>query len=208
MSILVGNDTKLSCQGMGRAGTFHYNACIEYGTNVVGGVHPGKGGTTISDRPVFNTVAEAVEKTGANTTMIFVPAPGAADAVLEAVDAGIELVICITEGVPVVWSQESPNDLDPFAQAEFQCICSNRGENALHQCEKRLQIQGSVSWMPSIFGLTMAGVVANDLIGREVRSDLSRKIVRMEPAVGKPSKARKKELMEKAGYTRGDEASP
>jgi succinyl-CoA synthetase alpha subunit len=102
MSILVGKDTRLICQGMGRAGTFHYNACIEYGTNVVGGVHPGKGGQTISDRPVYNTVAEAAEAVQANTTMIFVPAPGAADAVLEAVEAGIELIVCITEGVPVI----------------------------------------------------------------------------------------------------------
>jgi succinyl-CoA synthetase alpha subunit len=102
MSILAGNDTRLICQGLGRAGTFHYEKCIEYGTTVVGGVHPGKGGQTIADRPVFDTVAEAVQATDANTTMIFVPAPGAADAVLEAVDAGIELIVCITEGVPTV----------------------------------------------------------------------------------------------------------
>lgn len=115
----------------------------------------------------------------------------------------------VTEGIPVVWSEEPPNDLDPFAQAEFQCICSNRGENALHQCEKRLQIQGSVSWMPSIFGLTMAGVVANDLIGREVRSDLSRKIVRMKPAAKKLSREQKQALMEGAGVTRtGDSPTP
>ncbi|MCO4743157.1 MAG: tRNA threonylcarbamoyladenosine dehydratase [Proteobacteria bacterium] len=114
----------------------------------------------------------------------------------------------ITEGVPCVWSQEAPNDLDPFAQAEFSCICSNRGENTVHQCEKRLQIQGSVAWMPSIFGLTMAGVVANELLGREVRSDLSSKIVRMKAAVGKPSKAKKKALMRAAGVlTSGDEAT-
>ena len=86
---------------------------------------------------------------------------------------------------------------------------SNCDHDALHACEKRLQIQGSVSWMPSIFGLTMAGVVANDLLGREVRSDLSNKIVRMKPASGKLSRERKKALMAEAGVERaGDEASP
>ena len=116
----------------------------------------------------------------------------------------------IESGFPCVWSEEPPNDLDPFAQAEFQCICSNRGEDVLHQCEKRLQIQGSVSWMPSIFGLTMAGVVTNALLGREVRSDMTPRVVRMAPVKDKISHERRKALMSEAGYHRtpAGEASP
>jgi len=104
MSILVNKDSKVICQGVtGSAGAFHTKMCKEYGTQMVGGVTPGKGGMTTEDGvPVFNTVAEAVKATNANVTMIFVPPPFAADAILEAVDAGIEVVICITEGIPVL----------------------------------------------------------------------------------------------------------
>jgi len=101
MAILCDKNTKLLVQGMGRMGTFHANLSREYGTNVVGGVAPGKGGTEIEGFPIFDTVAEAVEKTGANASVIFVPPPGAADAILEAAAAGIELAACITEGIPV-----------------------------------------------------------------------------------------------------------
>ncbi|MEO0964895.1 MAG: succinate--CoA ligase subunit alpha [Planctomycetota bacterium] len=104
MSILVNRDTKLITQGItGKAGQFHTTQCLKYGTQVVGGVTPNKGGQTDENGlPVFNTVYEAVEKTGANATMIFVPPPYAADSILEAADAGIELIVCITEGIPVV----------------------------------------------------------------------------------------------------------
>jgi succinyl-CoA synthetase alpha subunit len=103
MAVLVGNHTKLIVQGItGREGLFHAKGCRDYGTKVVGGVTPGKGGTEIEGFPVFNTVKEAVAKTGANATMIFVPPVGAADAILEALDAGIELIVCITEGIPVL----------------------------------------------------------------------------------------------------------
>jgi succinyl-CoA synthetase alpha subunit len=110
MSVLIDKNTRLIVQGItGREGTFHAKGCAEYGTNVVGGVTPGKGGTMHEGWAVFNTVAQAVEKTGANTTMIFVPPPFAADAILEAEDAGLPLIICITEGIPTndmvkVWS--------------------------------------------------------------------------------------------------------
>jgi succinyl-CoA synthetase alpha subunit len=103
MAVLVGNHTKLIVQGItGREGLFHAKGCRDYGTKVVGGVTPGKGGTEIEGFPVFNTVQEAVTKTGANATMIFVPPVAAADAILEALDAGIELIVCITEGIPVL----------------------------------------------------------------------------------------------------------
>ena len=103
MSILVDKNTRLICQGItGRSGEFHTRGCLEYGTQVVGGVTPGKGGETVADLPVFDTVVEAVEQTGANATMIFVPAPFTADAILEALDAGIKTIVAITEGVPVL----------------------------------------------------------------------------------------------------------
>ena len=102
MSVLVGNDTRLVVQGItGSEGSFHAEQMIEYGTNVVAGVTPGKGGQTHLDRPVFNTVADAVEKEGANTSVIFVPPAFAGDAISEAAFSGIEVIICITEGIPV-----------------------------------------------------------------------------------------------------------
>src|SRR5271166_4690688 len=104
MSIIVDRNTRVLCQGItGSHGTRHTRGCLEYGTQMVGGVTPGKGGTTWEGKlPIFNTVAEAVQKTGANATMIFVPPRGAADAILEAADAGIEVIVAITEGIPVL----------------------------------------------------------------------------------------------------------
>ncbi|MEM1060036.1 MAG: succinate--CoA ligase subunit alpha [Verrucomicrobiota bacterium] len=104
MSVLVGKDTRLLVQGItGNSGSFHAKGCMEYGTNVVAGVTPGRGGETFEGKvPVFDTVLEATEETGCNATMIFVPPAFAADSILEAVDAGIEVVVCITEGIPVL----------------------------------------------------------------------------------------------------------
>src|SRR5215216_5227178 len=103
MSTLINKNTRVICQGItGKVGQFHTKGCKEYGTQMVGGVTPGKGGETVEGVPVFDTVIEAVEKTGANATMIFVPPAFTADAILEAVDAGIPVVIAITEGVPVI----------------------------------------------------------------------------------------------------------
>src|SRR5207302_9679383 len=101
MSILIDKSTRLLVQGLtGKEGTLHAKAGAEYGTKVVGGVAPGKGGTTHEGWPIFNTVQEAVDKTGATATVLFVPPPFAADAIMEAADAEIELIVCITEGVP------------------------------------------------------------------------------------------------------------
>jgi succinyl-CoA synthetase alpha subunit len=101
MSVLVDQNTRLIVQGLtGREGTFHAKGCAEYGTKVVGGVTPGKGGTTHEGWPIYNTVADAMKQTGANATVIFVPPPFAADAIMEAVDAEMPLIVCITEGVP------------------------------------------------------------------------------------------------------------
>ena len=102
MSILVNKKTKLICQGFtGKQGTFHSEQCIAYGTQMVGGVSPGKGGGKHLNLPVFNTAHDAVKATGADASMIYVPAPGAAEAILEAADAGIKIIVCITEGIPV-----------------------------------------------------------------------------------------------------------
>ncbi len=123
MSVLVNKDSKVIVQGFtGSEGTFHAGQMIEYGTNVVGGVTPGKGGQTHLDRPVFNTVSEAVEKAGADTSIIFVPPAFAADAIMEAANAGIKVIICITEGIPV-------NDMVKAKEYISQYDCTLIGPN-------------------------------------------------------------------------------
>ena len=103
MSILINHQTRVLCQGItGQAGRFHTRQCLDYGTQVVGGVTPGKGGETVEGLPVFDTVDEAVRQTGADATMIFVPPAAAADAILEAAAAGVRLIVAITEGIPVL----------------------------------------------------------------------------------------------------------
>ncbi len=102
MSIIINKNTKVLFQGIGKAGSFHLKGCKDYGSKVVAGVQPKKGGTTVEGVPAFNTVRQAVKETGADASAIFVPAPGCADAILEAADAGIKTIVCITEGIPVL----------------------------------------------------------------------------------------------------------
>jgi succinyl-CoA synthetase alpha subunit len=120
MSVLVDSSTKVIVQGFtGSQGTFHAEQMIEYGTKVVGGVTPGKGGTQHLNLPVFNTVSEAVEATGANASVIYVPPPFAADAILEAADAGIAVIVCITEGIPVLDMLRVKNALKAYPEARL-----------------------------------------------------------------------------------------
>src|SRR3989339_63459 len=103
MSVLVNNDTRVVIQGItGKEGSFHARACIEYGTKVVAGITPGKGGRKMDDVPVFDTVSQAVKETGANASLIFVPPPFGADAIVEAADAGVDIIVTITEGIPIL----------------------------------------------------------------------------------------------------------
>jgi succinyl-CoA synthetase alpha subunit len=117
VSILIHKGTKVLVQGLGRDGSFHAGQMLEYGTNVVAGVHPGKGGTTVESFPVFNTCAEAVGATGAECSIIFVPAAFAADAVLEAANAGVKLVVAVSEGIPVLTMTEVVRELDSLGTA-------------------------------------------------------------------------------------------
>ena len=138
MAVLVDNNTRLIVQGItGKEGTFHAKGCAEYGTKVVGGVTPGKGGTTHEGWPVFNTVADAVEQTGANATMIFVPPPFAADAILEAEDAGIPLIVCITEGIPTldmvkVWAKLKNLEVAPHRPQLPRRHLARQGQDRHH----------------------------------------------------------------------------
>ena len=132
MSILVDKNTRLVVQGItGSAGAFHTRQCMDYGTNVVAGVTPGKGGQIFDDKvPVFDTVWEARQQTHCNASMVFVPAPAAADSILEAVDAGVELVVCITEGIPVMDMLSRRFVRAETQMAQFRAVLHRRSQTA------------------------------------------------------------------------------
>ena len=148
MAILVDKDTRVIVQGLtGREGTFHAKASAAYGTKIVGGVTPGKGGTTHEGWPIFNTVQEAVDKTGANATVIFVPPPFAADAIMEAADAEIDLIVCITEGIPTLDMVKAWEFLQDRRSRLIgpNCPASFRRESARSEsCRHRIHKEGNV----------------------------------------------------------------
>src|SRR5213075_305590 len=167
MAVLIDKSTRLIVQGLtGREGTFHAKQAQAYGTNVVGGVTPGKGGTTHEGWPVFNTVAEAMEKTGANATFIFVPPPFAADAIMEAADAGMPLIVAITEGIPT---------LDMVKTAAFLKDRKSRliGPNCPGIMPGRIHKEGNIGIVSrsgtltyeAVFQLTQRGIGQSTAIG-------------------------------------------
>ena len=168
MSILVNKDTRLVVQGFtGSEGTFHAEQMIEYGTNVVAGVTPGKGGTTHLDRPVFNTVEEAVEQEGANTSIIFVPPPFAADAIQEAAEAGIEVIICITEGIPV-------KDMKPtyhFVQKQAAHLIGPNCPGVITPGEAKIGIMPAMIFEPGNIGvISRSGTLTYEAVDQLTRA--------------------------------------
>jgi len=168
MSILVNKDTRLVVQGFtGSEGTFHAEQMIEYGTNVVAGVTPGKGDTTHLDRPVFNTVEEAVEQEGANTSIIFVPPPFAADAIQEAAEAGIEVIICITEGIPV-------KDMKPtyhFVQKQGAHLIGPNCPGVITPGEAKIGIMPAMIFEPGNIGvISRSGTLTYEAVDQLTRA--------------------------------------
>ena len=147
MSILCDKNTKLLVQGMGRMGQFHAKLSVEYGTQVVGGVHPGKGGTTIEGIPVFNSAYEAVEATGANASVIFVPPPGAADAILEAADAGIGLAAVGSNAVHATRAEEALK-----GQAPSEELFEQAAKLAAEDCSPSSDQRGPVDYKRHLAG--------------------------------------------------------
>ena len=168
MSILVDKNTRLVVQGFtGKEGSFHAEQMIEYGTQVVAGVTPGKGGQTHLDRPVFNTVGEAVKKEGANTSIIFVPPPFAGDAIMEAADAGIEVIICITEGIPV-------KDMIPayeFVQSQNARLIGPNCPGVITPGEAKVGIMPAMIFSPGSIGLiSRSGTLTYEAVDQLTRA--------------------------------------
>jgi succinyl-CoA synthetase alpha subunit len=168
MSILVDNDTRVVVQGFtGSEGSFHAEQMLDYGTNVVAGVTPGKGGQTHLDRPVYNTVAEAVEHEDANTSIIFVPPPFAADAIQESADAGIEVIICITEGIPVA-------DMKPtyhYVKKQGAHLIGPNCPGAITPGETKVGIMPAMIFEPGTIGLiSRSGTLTYEAVDQITRA--------------------------------------
>ncbi|MFD3000035.1 succinate--CoA ligase subunit alpha [Pontibacter toksunensis] len=197
MSVLVNKDSKVIVQGFtGSEGSFHAQQMIEYGTNVVGGVTPGKGGSTHLDRPVFNTVEEAVEKSGANVSIIFVPPAFAADAIMEAADAGIKVIVAITEGIPVKDMVQAKN----YLQNKDVTLIGPNCPGVITPGEAKVGIMPGFVFKPGRIGIvSKSGTLTYEAADQIVKAGLGISTaigIGGDPIIGTPTKNAVQLLME------------
>jgi succinyl-CoA synthetase alpha subunit len=187
VSVLLGKDTKVLVQGMGREGSFHAGRMKEYGTKVLAGTKPGAGGTTVDGTPLFDTVAQAVDATGANASIIFVPAPGAMDAMLEAIDAQLGLIVCITEGTPVMDMLKVTSELERSASTLIGPNCPG----AITPGECKLGIMPAENFKPGPVGfVSRSGTLTYEIADALSRAGLGQSTclgIGGDPVIGLPT---------------------